>query len=87
MKLWQKDIQVENSVENFTIGQDRELDLQLAAFDVLGSLAHTRMLKSIGLLTIDELTLVQNGLKAIYKEIEARLKNLFTIPKDYSINY
>ncbi len=71
MKLWQKDIQVENSVENFTIGQDRELDLQLAAFDVLGSLAHTRMLKSIGLLTIDELTLVQNGLKAIYKEIEA----------------
>lgn len=71
MKLWQKDIQVENSVEKFTVGQDRELDLQLAAFDVLGSLAHTRMLESIGLLNPEELVLVQDGLKAIYKEIEA----------------
>lgn len=71
MKLWQKDIQVENSVEKFTVGQDRALDIQLAAFDVLGSLAHTRMLESIGLLKAEDLVLVQKGLKDIYKEIEA----------------
>jgi argininosuccinate lyase len=71
MKLWQKNIQVETSVEKFTVGQDRELDLQLAAFDVLGSLAHTKMLKEIGLLEERELVLVENGLREIYKEIEA----------------
>jgi argininosuccinate lyase len=71
MKLWQKNTQVETSVEKFTVGQDRELDLQLAAFDVLGSLAHTKMLKEIGLLEESELVLVENGLKEIYKEIEA----------------
>lgn len=70
MKLWQKNIQVENSVEKFTVGQDRELDLQLAAFDVLGSLAHTKMLKEIGLLGESELLLIEKGLKEIYKEIE-----------------
>lgn len=70
MKLWQKNIQVENSVEKFTVGRDRELDLQLAAFDVLGSLAHTKMLKEIGLLGESELLLIEKGLKEIYKEIE-----------------
>lgn len=70
MKLWQKNTQVETSVEKFTVGQDRELDLQLAAFDVLGSLAHTKMLKEIGLLEESELVLVENGLREIYKEIE-----------------
>ena len=43
-KLWQKETETERSVEKFTVGNDRELDHQLAAFDVLGSLAHTRML-------------------------------------------
>lgn len=71
MKLWQKDIEVENSVEKFTVGHDRELDIQLAAFDVLGSLAHTRMLESINLLNAKELLLVQNGLRDIYHEIES----------------
>lgn len=71
MKLWQKDTAVESSVEHFTVGNDRELDLLLAKFDVLGSLAHTKMLESIGLLNSKDLQAIQKGLKNIYKEIEA----------------
>jgi argininosuccinate lyase len=71
MKLWQKDKQVEKSVETFTVGKDRELDAEMAAFDVLGSLAHTRMLESIGLLNKEDLALVQNELKNLYAEIQA----------------
>ncbi|RYE30297.1 MAG: argininosuccinate lyase [Sphingobacteriaceae bacterium] len=71
MKIWQKNISVNQLVENFTVGRDREFDLQLAAFDVLGSLAHTQMLESIGLMTAEELALVQQELKSIYAEIEA----------------
>ncbi|RYE18251.1 MAG: argininosuccinate lyase, partial [Sphingobacteriaceae bacterium] len=71
MKIWQKNISVNELVENFTVGRDREFDLQLAAFDVLGSLAHTQMLESIGLMSAEDLTLVQQELKNIYKEIEA----------------
>ncbi|KAA9325166.1 argininosuccinate lyase [Adhaeribacter soli] len=69
MKLWQKDIQVQQRVEQFTVGKDRELDLFLAPFDVLGSLAHTRMLHSINLLSDSELALVQKELKKIYGSI------------------
>jgi len=54
MKLWQKNTASLKEVETFTVGHDREMDLYLAAFDVLGSLAHTRMLESIGLLTAEE---------------------------------
>lgn len=71
MKLWQKDTDVEQKVDQFTVGQDRTLDLALAPFDVLGSLAHTRMLESIDLLSKDDLKSIQNELKSIYKEIEA----------------
>src|SRR5690606_9611114 len=70
MKLWQKNTHTENSVDKFTLGRDRELDIQLAAADVLGSLAHTQMLESIGLLSSDELSQIQTELKAIFKEIE-----------------
>jgi argininosuccinate lyase len=69
MKLWQKDKTASAEVEKFTVGNDRELDLQLAPFDVLGSLAHTKMLCSVGLLSADELNLLETELKAIYKEI------------------
>lgn len=69
MKLWQKNTSVNNQVELFTVGQDREMDLYLAPFDVLGSLAHTKMLNSIGLLSDADLALVQKELKNIYKEI------------------
>lgn len=71
MKIWQKNIEVNKSIESFTVGQDRELDLQMAAFDVLGSLAHVEMLESIGLLTAAELAEIQKELKHIYAEIEA----------------
>lgn len=70
MKLWQKDKEVLKSVESFTVGKDREMDLFLAEADVLGSLAHTRMLQSIGLMTAEDLELVQKELKAIYREIK-----------------
>jgi len=70
-KLWQKTTNVNELVESFTVGRDREFDEQMAAFDVLGSLAHTRMLQSIGLMDEADLALVQKELKAIYKDIEA----------------
>ncbi len=70
-KIWQKSVTVNELVENFTVGRDREFDEQMAAFDVLGSLAHTRMLQSIGLMDEADLTLVQKELKAIYKDISA----------------
>jgi len=71
MKIWQKSTSVNELVESFTVGRDPEFDLQMAAFDVLGSLAHTRMLESIGLMTAEDLTSVQRELKAIYKDIAA----------------
>ena len=58
MKIWQKNIEVNKGIETFTVGKDRELDLQMAAFDVLGSLAHVQMLASIDLLTATELSLI-----------------------------
>jgi len=69
-KLWQKTTNVNELVESFTVGRDTEFDHQMAAFDVLGSLAHTQMLESIGLMSSDDLELVQRELKAIYKNIE-----------------
>ncbi len=76
MKLWQKNTNAPSGdggkqVETFTVGKDRELDLFLAPFDVLGSLAHIQMLESIGLLTKKELQILRKGLKDIYKEIRS----------------
>jgi len=71
MKIWQKDKAALAEVDKFTVGKDREMDAYLAPFDVLGSLAHTTMLESIGLLTADELVVLQRELKQIYKEIAA----------------
>ncbi|OKL41616.1 argininosuccinate lyase [Pontibacter flavimaris] len=71
MKLWQKTTAVAAEIEKFTVGRDAELDMELARFDVLGSLAHTQMLQRIGLLTAEELQLLQAELKQIYKSIEA----------------
>ena len=71
MKIWQKNTDVNAFVDAFTVGNDRVLDLQLAAADILGSLAHTRMLHHIGLLNSEDLASVQAGLKALYREVEA----------------
>ncbi|HEY4149256.1 MAG TPA: argininosuccinate lyase [Chitinophagaceae bacterium] len=70
MKLWQKNTASLKEVEQFTVGKDREMDQYLAAFDVLGSLAHTQMLESVGLLTKDDLTQLQAALKNIYQQIK-----------------
>ena len=51
MKLWEKSVQVNKDVESYTVGRDRELDVYLAPYDVLGSMAHITMLESVGLLT------------------------------------
>ena len=69
MKLWQKNTETLKEVEIFTVGKDRELDLFLAPFDVLGSLAHIKMLNSVGLLENEEVSELQKALKDIYKEI------------------
>ena len=69
-QLWQKDTNVNRSVERFTVGKDRELDVLLAHADVLGSLAHTRMLESIGLMSSEDLESVQRELKQIFAEVE-----------------
>ncbi|GAC1449142.1 MAG: argininosuccinate lyase [Chitinophagaceae bacterium] len=69
-KLWQKNITSLQEVENFTVGKDREMDLYLAAFDVLGSLAHTQMLETIGLLAKNEMEQLHTALKEIYGQVK-----------------
>jgi argininosuccinate lyase len=69
MKLWQKDKDSLQEVSRFTVGKDREMDMHLASFDVLGSLAHIQMLETIGLLSKDELKTLQAELKSIYQQI------------------
>ena len=69
MKLWQKDKDSLQEVTRFTVGKDREMDLDLASFDVLGSLAHIQMLETIGLLKKEELKTLQAELKNIYQQI------------------
>lgn len=71
MKLWQKDTAALKEVETFTVGKDREMDMYLARFDVLGSLAHIQMLASVGLLTTEDLAQLQVELKNIYSNIIA----------------
>jgi argininosuccinate lyase len=70
MKLWQKDKSSLKEVEKFTVGKDQDMDLFLAPFDVLGSLAHIIMLESIGLLTKEELLKLSKALKEIYGAID-----------------
>ncbi len=69
MKLWQKNTDADKAVDAFTVGRDREMDMMLAEADVLGSLAHTRMLQSIGLLSAGELDAVQAELKKILADV------------------
>ncbi len=69
-KLWEKSVQVNQEIERFTVGLDREMDLYLAKHDVLGSMAHITMLESIGLLTSNELATLLEELKNIYSMAE-----------------
>lgn len=70
MKLWEKDFSVQPQIDAFTVGRDREMDIFLAKYDVLGSLAHIQMLASVGLISKDELVLLSVELKNIYRNIE-----------------
>jgi len=70
MKLWEKNFEINKEIERFTVGRDREMDLYLAKYDVLGSMAHITMLESIGLLEKDELTELLAELKNIYQLAE-----------------
>ena len=70
MKLWDKGFEIDGRIERFTVGKDRELDLMLAPFDVLGTMAHVRMLASRGLLSTEELSLLLPELQAIYRSAE-----------------
>ena len=74
-KLWEKNVQVNAEIDRFTVGRftvgrDREMDMYLAKYDVLGSMAHITMLESIGLLTSDELKILLEELKNIYASVE-----------------
>ena len=77
MKLWQKNTNVAAAVENFTVGNDPAFDAMLAPFDVLGSLAHVRMLAQVGLLESSEAQLIDAALKNIYKQV---ITPGFTLP-------
>ncbi len=70
MKLWEKDFEINSEIERFTVGRDRELDLYLAPYDVLGSMAHVTMLESIGLIGKDELPVLLRELRAIYEQTQ-----------------
>jgi argininosuccinate lyase len=80
MKLWSKDsTNTSQFTEAFTTGRDKEFDILLAEYDVIGSLAHTQMLQSVGLLTREELDQIQEGLEAILQEIR---QSKFSIDED-----
>ncbi len=68
MKLWDKGIPTNRAIEDFTVGKDRELDLYLAQYDILGSMAHVTMLESVGLIAKDELPILLKKLKELYAE-------------------
>ena len=79
-KLWSKATTSTSAlIEQFTVGRDKDFDVLLAEYDVLGSLAHTEMLETVGLLSKEDLSLIQNGLQQILAEIRA---GSFTIEKD-----
>lgn len=75
-KLWEKNVKVDASIDLFTVGRDREMDLYLARYDILGSIAHITMLESIGLLTREELDKLTQELRNIYAIAE---KGVFLI--------
>ncbi len=68
MKLWDKGVAVDEAIEKFTVGRDREMDLYLAPYDILGSMAHVTMLGSVGLIEKEELPPLLEALKCLYRE-------------------
>jgi len=70
MKLWDKGISIDKKIEQFTVGNDREIDMHIAKYDVQASLAHAKMLQKIGILSSDELNELEKGLDVLSKQIE-----------------
>ena len=70
MKLWDKGISINKKIEQFTVGNDREIDMHIAKYDVQASLAHAKMLEKIGILSAEELKQLEKGLDALSKQIE-----------------
>ena len=79
MKLWEKDYSINQEIERFTVGRDREMDLYLAKYDVLGSMAHVTMLNTINLIADEELPQILHELREIYAICE---KGEFVIEDD-----
>jgi len=71
MKLWDKGFSVDKHIENFTVGNDREIDLHIAKYDVMASKAHAKMLAKIGILSKDELNQLLNGIEVLNRQIES----------------
>ena len=78
-KLWEKDISIDQRIDKFTVGDDRQLDLQLAEFDILGSIAHIKMLNKIGLIQDNELNRLLKCLRKLYQSVQ---ENNFRIEED-----
>ena len=70
MKLWDKGFSIDKQIEKFTVGNDREIDMHIAKYDIQASLAHAIMLKSIGIITADELNDLKRGLQELAADIE-----------------
>ena len=80
MKLWDKGFSIDKKIEQFTVGNDREIDLHIAKYDVQASLAHARMLKSINIMSKDELKLLEKGLADLQQQIK---EGTFTIEDQF----
>ncbi len=80
MKLWDKGISIDNKIEQFTVGNDREIDIHIAKYDVIASRAHAKMLQKVGILTANELVDLLRGLKNIESQIE---NNTFVIESQF----
>ncbi|GAA4965100.1 argininosuccinate lyase [Algibacter aquimarinus] len=70
MKLWDKGISIDKKIEQFTVGNDREIDIHIAKYDVIASKAHAKMLQKIGIITVEELVELLSGLQVLEKQIE-----------------
>ena len=70
MKLWDKGFSIDKQIENFTVGNDREIDMHIAKYDVQASLAHAIMLESISIISADELKDLKRGLQELANDIE-----------------
>ena len=70
MKLWDKGYKIDDAIERFTVGKDKELDLLLATHDILGTMAHVTMLEHVGLLSKEDLDVLLPALRELYKQAE-----------------